>query len=232
MKRFYKTVDVVSEPDALAIHLDGRPVRTPAKHALTLPTRALADAVAGEWRDQPDQIDTASMPLTRLANTAIDRVVLHRNSVIAEIAGYGETDLVCYRTDDAGELRRRQDAGWGPLVDWLKGDHDIALSVTTGLLPLPQSEGALRNLKQHIETYNEFVLSGLHMVTAACGSVAIGLAVAEGRLDGVAAWELSLIDETWQIEQWGEDEEATKRRETLRTDIGAAATFLTLCRET
>lgn len=230
MKRFYKSVGIAPEESGFSVRLDDRPVKTPAKNGLLLPNRPLADAVAAEWDAQAEDIDAHSMRLTRLANSAIDRVTEHRLAVIAEIAGFAGTDLVCYRAAEPIALAQRQADGWGPLVDWVAERHDIDLNITTGLLPVAQSDGSAKAVQRALESFDEFSLAGLHLVTSACGSVVIGLAVADGRIDGTAAWELSLIDETFQIEEWGEDPEATKRRAGLLEDITAAAEYLRLCK--
>lgn len=229
MKRFYKSAGVNGTGDGFAVELDGRPVKTPAKNALLLPSSALADAIAAEWNAQGDEVDASCMRLTRLANSAIDRVVEHRQAVVAEIAGYAETDLVCYRASEPDTLVRRQQEGWGPLIDWIQDVHGVELYTTTGLLPVEQPHASFDKIGSVIETFDPFTLAGLHMVTSSCGSVVIGLAVQAGRADGVGAWELSLIDETHQIEEWGEDPEATKRRQGLLDEIVAAAEFLRLC---
>ena len=231
MKRFYTNVSVDAAEDGFSIQLDGRPVKTPAKNPLCLPNRLLADAVAGEWQSQEAEIVPATMPLTRLANSAVDRVAVHRNAVIDEIAGYGTTDLLCYRVDGPEELRRRQDDDWDPLLAWLREERGIALTVTDGLLPVTQGESDMSSIRECVAGYDAFVLAGLHAVTTGSGSVVLGLATAAGRIDGNQAWTYSLLEETWQIEEWGEDAEATARRENLRVDLEAAGAFLALLRD-
>lgn len=230
MKKFYKAAAAVETDQGYAVQLDGRPVKTPAKNVLNVPSRALADAIAAEWDAQEEDIDAHEMRLTRLANSAIDRVVEHRESVISEIAGYAETDLVCYRAESPQGLAQEQEAGWGPLVSWIHDRYGVDLEVTTGLLPIAQSSACLDTIRAAVGEFDVFSLAGLHMVTVSSGSVVIGLAVADERIDGTAAWELSLIDETFQLTEWGEDPDATKRRAGLRDDIAAGAAFLRLCR--
>jgi chaperone required for assembly of F1-ATPase len=231
MKRFYKEVSVEPVDGAYAVRLDGRQVKTPAKRALRLPGAALADAVAAEWAAQESEIDAHGMRLTRLTNTAIDRVADHRAAVVGEIGRYAETDLVCYRADAPEELARRQKEAWDPLVRWIGDRHGVALAVTDGLSPVAQPAQSLRRVSDVVGGFDDFSLAGLHMVTSACGSVVIGLAVADAALGGEAAWSASLVDETFQIEEWGEDAEATRRREALLADIEAAARFLALVRQ-
>lgn len=230
MKRFYKAAAAVEADQGYSVQLDGRPVKTPAKNVLNVPRRALADAIAAEWETQGEDIDAHEMRLTRLANSAIDRVVEHRDSVISEIAGYIETDLVCYRAESPDGLAKEQEAGWGPLVSWIHERHGVVLEITTGLLPIAQSAACIDTVRAAVCEFDVFSLAGLHMVTVSSGSVVIGLAVADDRIDGTAAWELSLIDETFQLTEWGEDPDATKRRAGLRDDIAAGAAFLRLCR--
>ncbi|MEK9646196.1 MAG: ATP12 family protein [Alphaproteobacteria bacterium] len=231
MKRFYKAVSVAAADDGtLAVHLDGRPVKTPAKNELRLPGEDLARAVAAEWQEQGEEVDPPSMRLTRLANSAIDRVAANRDHVVGEIAAYAETDLLCYRASEPDQLAARQSAGWDPVLAWLADSHGIKLEVTEGVLPAAQSGDTIEATLRIVGGYDDFTLSGLHMATSATGSVVLGLAVAAGRIGGTEAWELSLIDETWQIEQWGTDSEATRRRDGLKAEIEAAAEFLSFCR--
>lgn len=230
MKRFYEAVDIAEGPDGIAIHLDGRPVRTPAKKTLRLPSERLARAVAAEWEAQDEEVDPRSMRLTRLANTALDRVAQQRAAIVDEIAAYAETDLVCYRAAEPEELARRQADAWDPLVDWARERHGMSLAVTDGLLPAVQTDESLNAARAALEALDDFVLTAVHTATTACGSVVLGLAVAEDRIDARTAWELSLVDESWQIEKWGEDPEAVRRREGLLAEITAAAAFIGLCR--
>lgn len=233
MKRFYKSVTVAAAKDdaGFAIELDGRPIKTPGKRALRLPNPALAEAVAGEWRAQDEEIDPPSMRLTRLANTSVDRVDGRQDAVIEEIARYGETDLVCYRAESPERLVERQRAAWDPLLRWLELDRGVSLDIVAGVMPVSQSPENLAGLRAAVSEFDSFSLTGLHMVTAASGSVVIGLAVADGHLDGEAAWKASLTDEFFQIDEWGDDPEAAKRRDMLLADISGAARFLELCRQ-
>jgi chaperone required for assembly of F1-ATPase len=214
--------------EGFSVTLDGKSVKTPAKNILVLPKMEIAVAVAAEWEAQGEEIDTNSMRLTRLANSAIDRVAVYRDAVIDEIAGYAGTDLVSYRASEPDTLVLRQQAGWDPLVLWLEDSHGIVLRTTTGVFPVNQNACALGGLRYILEEFDSFALAGLHKVTASCGSIVIGLAVQAGRIDGMSAWELSLIEETYQIEEWGEDPEATIRRQGLRDEIVAATEFLRL----
>jgi chaperone required for assembly of F1-ATPase len=168
------------------------------------------------------------MPLTRLAATAIDRTAPHRDKVVNEIAGYAGTDLVCYRADRPAALARRQAAVWQPLLDWATARYDAALAVTAGVVPRAQSPAALRAYAAAVAAQDSFTLTALHLLTAGCGSLVIALAVLEGRLGADEAFAASQLDETFQLEAWGEDAEAAARRRALAADIEAAAQFLAL----
>jgi chaperone required for assembly of F1-ATPase len=230
VRRFYRNAVVAERGGGFAIALDGKPVRTPAKADLILPTRALAEAVADEWQGQGDDIRPQSMCLTRLASTGIDRVGPQREAVIEEIAAYAATDLVCYRAEGPWELTKREDAAWRPLLDWAARRYRARLRVAAGVVPLDQSPAPLQRLKRAAAAMDDMTLTGLHHATAACGSLVIGLALAEGHIDAARALELSLVDETFQIERWGEDGLQARRRENLRQDIASAARFMELCR--
>jgi chaperone required for assembly of F1-ATPase len=231
MKRFYRDVDTGGEQGEIQVLLDGSPVRTPAKNLLILPTQALGDAIAAEWLGQAETVDPAAMGLTRLANSALDTVRRDRDHTITEIARFTATDLVCYRASDPDDLAARQNEAWQPLVDWVATEFRAELAVTDGLLPVAQSNTCLSALQGAIEAFDDFPLTGLHAATAACGSVVLGLALGHGRIDGATAWEYSLIDESFQIERWGEEDDATERRAALRRDISSAAEFLDLSRD-
>lgn len=230
MKRFYKEVAVDSGDEGYAVTLDRRPVRTPAKQPLMLPTRALADAIAGEWQEQQDQIRPQTMPMMQLASTAIDRVRPRRDAVINEIAAYAETDLLCYRADSPTELVARQAQEWQPVLDWAAGQFDASLSVTEGVVPVPQPPGAVRALRTAVAGCDEFVLSALYSLTMVSGSLVLALAVRDSALDPEAAFDASHLDEEWQASIWGSDPQAESRRQRSRAEILSAAAFLALLR--
>ena len=228
MRRFWREARVVEEDRGFAIALDDRPVRTPGKRTLIVPTKALADAIAAEWNAQEKEVEPSEMPLTRLANSAVDGVVFRRDDVIDAIARHGDTDLICYRADEPPELVERQSAAWQPLVEWLAAEFGIRLVVVSGVVPAAQSPATLATLRSAVSVFEDFPLTGLHAAAAACGSLVIALALARGRLDSDAAWSLSQLDETYQIDKWGEDPEAVDRRARLRADIDAASRFMDL----
>jgi chaperone required for assembly of F1-ATPase len=228
MKRAYKQAAARAAGGGWGVALDGRPMRTPAKHELIVPSAALAEAIAAEWDAQQDEIRPATMPLTRLAATAIDRTRTQRELVVAEAANYAGTDLVCYRAEHPPALIARQHAEWQPLIDWAMQRYDAALAVTSGVVPQPQSPAALKAFAAAVAAQDDFRLTALHTMTTACGSLVIALALMERRLDAASAFAVSQLDETFQIEAWGEDAEATARRKSLAEDIEAAARFVQL----
>lgn len=231
MKRFYKAVTVAPIEAGYAVQLDDKPLRTPAKAPLTLPSRALAEAVAAEWRGQGEELRLDDLPLTRLASTAIDLVTPRRPEVVAEVARYAGTDLVCYRAGHPPELAARQHEAWQPLIDWATLRYDAPLEVTAGIVPIAQAPTTLRALTAAVEAYASLELAALHMATAACGSLVVALALLEGRLDVEGAFAAAQLDETFEIEQWGEDAEQMQRRAALKDDMAVAHRFVGLLRQ-
>lgn len=230
LRRFYKAATVGEVPGGFAVFLDGKQLKTPAGAPMVLARRPLAEALAAEWEAQAEEVRPGEMPIMRLLSTALDRVTAAPEPVVAEIAGYGETDLVCYRVEHPPELARRQQAVWQPLVDWAVLHYDAPLAVTTAILPLPQPAGALAALRAAVARLDPLALAGLHAAVAACGSLVLGLALLEGRIDAQTAWEASQLEEGWQIERWGGDEESARRRAALRADIEATARYFRLLR--
>lgn len=230
MRRVYEAADVLPVEGGYAVALDGRRVITPGKRDLVLPTEPLAAAIAAEWNAQTGEIRPAQMPLSRLANTAIDRVPLHRDRIVEETAAYAGTDLVCHRAAHPPALASRQHAVWQPLLDWAAGQFDAPLEVTTGVVPRPQPESSLKSFALAVAEHDDFALAALHAATTACGSLVIALALFENRLDAEGAFAAAQLDESYEIENWGEDREAAERRRALQADIAAAARFHALCR--
>jgi chaperone required for assembly of F1-ATPase len=230
MKRFYKNASAQAVEGGFGVALDARTLRTPAKLPLVLPRLALAEAIAAEWQDQVDEVRPPTMPLMRLASTAIDLVAKRHADVVAEIANFAETDLVCYRADHPPELVARQHAIWQPLVDWATLRYDAPLMITAGIVPVGQKRATVHALTAAVAAYEPMALTALHAATTASGSLVIALALIEGRLDAEAAFAASQLDESFQIEQWGEDHEAAARRAALKADIAAAARFVALLR--
>lgn len=225
-KRFWKTAEVAPAEGGFAVHLDGRAIQTPAKVPLVVPTRALADRIATEWNGQGEQIRPETMPATRAANAAIDKVRGQIAEVATLVAAYGETDLLCYRAEAPVELRARQDAAWDPLLDWSAKRFGVRWVVLTGVMPQPQPPETLAALREQVARFSAFELTAFHDLVAMSGSLVIGHAVTEGHDAPENLWQVSRIDEDWQIEQWGEDDEAralaTLRRQSF---LDAAAFF-------
>ena len=229
MKRFYKKVAVAETADGFTVHLDGRPVRTPAAKPLVIPGHArLVQTVADEWDAQAEFIRPSQMPITQLAATALDRITGERDAILDQLTNYAETDLLCYRAQSPAGLRRRQDEGWQPLLDWLKAEIGAELHVTDSIVAIEQPPHALVTVRSHFDGLSLWHLTAAQAATAAAGSAVLGLALAKGRLSGQQVYDLSQIDDAWQVEQWGEDDEATQRRQNLLNDILNAGRLLDL----
>ena len=228
MKRFYKKAAAAAQDGVFSILLDGRPVRTPNKGLLHLPSEGLADAIAGEWDAQAETIEPASMPLTQLASTAIDRVAPQKQAVAAEIARYAETDLLCYRADGPQVLVQRQKEAWQPLLDWLAAEHGARLTVTAGIQPVQQPADAVAKVREAVAGFGHFPMAALSSATSSMGSVVLGLALVSGRISAQKAAEAAFIDEVFQLEQWGSDKDEEARLSRLRSELDAVERFLTL----
>ncbi len=230
MKRVYKAVTVAEAENGFAVLLDGKTVKSPARRNLCLPNRALAEAVAAEWDAQAEAVDPRSMPLMSLVATTADRVETQRDYVIKTIADYAGSDMLCYRAEEPADLVLRQVESWDPLLDWAADALGARLRVTTGIMPIQQDGAALGAIKGVVAGYEALAMTALHEMTAISGSVVIGLAIAEGHIGAEAGVDAAQLDETFQIEQNGEDEEAMERLAGLRTDLLVAAEFLRLGR--
>jgi chaperone required for assembly of F1-ATPase len=228
MRRFYKTVSVEPVAGGHAIRLDGRPVKTPARAELVLPTPALAAAVVAEWEAQGDKIDPWSMPLTGLANAAIDKVAADPAAFAQMVTVYAETDVVCYRADHPPALVGHQAETWDPLIDWAQQRYDVEFEIVHGIMHQPQPDATVERLSAAIREYGAYQLAALQPLVTIAGSLVIALALAEGEIDGRVAFDAAHLDELWQVEQWGEDELARQTRESRSNDFRAAARFLGL----
>jgi chaperone required for assembly of F1-ATPase len=230
MKRFWREVSVAAAGDGWGIRLDARPLRTPARRPLVMPTEALASAVAEEWRAQRAEVDAASMPLTRLATTVIDLMPARRADAVAEAVGFAGTDLLCYRAEAPVELAVRQAKAWQPWLDWAERTLGARLEATVGVVAIAQDPAALASLAARVEALDDWRLVGLHAAVTLSGSLILGLAVEAGALTSEAAFPLALLDELFEIERWGEEAEQKRRHATLRRDLDAASRFLDLIR--
>ena len=230
MKRFYKQTGVALAERGFSIQLDGKPMRTPAKQILVVPTEPLAEAIAAEWAAVPEatEINATLLPLTRLAATGLDRVVSRREEVVADTAKYAGSDLLCYRSTAPDSLVKLQHDTWQPLLDWAADKYGARLQVVSGISFVQQADDALAKLRQAVAAHSDLALSALYNLTHAAGSLVIALAIAEGRLSSQEASAAAQVDETYQIERWGDDPLAVKRREGVARDIDAGARFLAL----
>jgi len=223
-KRFWKDVTIEDR----GIRLDGRVLKTPARAELLLPTDALAHAVAEEWRQVEGEIDPHTMPLTGLANAAIDRIAPDPAAFAAGLARYAEGDLLCYRADHPAELATRQSDMWDAPLDWARARYDVDFRVTAGIVHVDQPKETVQRLAMAIAARDAFHLAGLSPLITLSGSLVLALAIAEGAMTEHDAWEAAELDDLWQVEQWGEDVLATAAREDKRRDFRAAARFLGL----
>jgi chaperone required for assembly of F1-ATPase len=207
-QRFWTDTRVEAVDGGFTVRLDGRAVKTPAKTLLVVPTRAMAERIAAEWDAQQGKVDPRTMPWTRSANAAIDKVATQFAEVATLLAAYGDTDLLCYRADGPAELAARQTDGWDPLLAWSATALDAPLTATVGVMPVGQPAESLARLTARITQMTAFQLTGFHDLVAISGSLVLALAVADRRLSAPEAWHLSRLDEHWQAEVWGRDEEA------------------------
>lgn len=208
-KRFWKSASVVAIDQGFGVQLDGRPVKTPSKKMLIVPTQAMAQAVAAEWDAQTGLIRPDLMPMTRYANSAIEKVAPQFHAVADHLATYGETDLLCYRATSPQELIDRQAAAWDAWLEWSAQEFRAPLTATSGVMYIPQPAPSLANLRAQMNAMTAYHLSAFHDLVAVSGSLILALALAKGRINADQAYVLSRIDEQWQIEQWGQDEEAS-----------------------
>jgi chaperone required for assembly of F1-ATPase len=225
-KRFYNSVDVKDDALRFAILLDTKPIKTPSGNALIAPTRALAVAVADEWRAQIDRIVPDTMPLTKALNTALDRVAANRDAVIDDLAKYATDDLLCYRAAHPEELVRRQSAAWNPWLDWAAEHFGARLSVVVGVVHVDQPTEALARLRAAIATHDEFRLTALHTAVTLTGSAVLGLAFTAKALTPEETLAAAHVDETYQAELWGRDAEAETVRTRRLDELRAARRFI------
>jgi chaperone required for assembly of F1-ATPase len=203
-------------------------VKTPARAELVLPTPALAAAVAAEWKAQGDEVDPRAMPLTGLANAAIDRVAPDVSAFAEALATYAETDLLYYRADSPAVLIGHQAESWDPLIDWAQQRYDVGFEIVHGIMHQPQSSETVERLAAAVHTQDAWRLAALQPLVTIAGSLIVALALAEGEIGVDDAFAAAHLDELWQVEQWGENELARQTREHRRADFRAAARFLAL----
>lgn len=216
-KRFWKEAGVEQRTDGFQIALDGRPVRTPAKQVLMVPTHGFAQKIADEWQAQTEAVDPSTMPWTRSANAAIDKVATQRSEVEAHLISYAMTDLLCYRADGPESLVQRQIQAWDPVLDWAEATYGVRLNVTSGVMPVEQDDSIATKLRTPMTQMNDFQLTGFHDLVTISGSYLLGLQSTLSDTDAAAVWAHSRVDEDWQSEQWGVDEEAAEAAEVKKS---------------
>jgi chaperone required for assembly of F1-ATPase len=234
MKRFYKETAVEAAEGGYRVLLDGRPMRTPAKSILSVPTSELAEAIATEWREVPEKADinVTHLPLTRLAATGIDRVTTQRQRVIDDTSKYAASDMLCYRASDPVSLVARQHAAWQPLLDWANERYGAKLAVATAMVFVTQPADALAKLEEAVAAHSDLALSALFNLTHIAGSIVVALAISEKRLNADQAFVAAQLDELYQIERWGDDPIAAERHAGIVKEIAAGTRFLDLLADT
>lgn len=231
-KRFWQNTDVSAVEGGWTVTLDGRGVKTPAKTPLAVPTEALARAIAAEWQAQEDKVNPATMPFTRMANSALDKVATQHAEVAEMLSAYGDSDLLCYRADGPEGLVDRQNAAWDPLLDWADTALGARLEPRVGVIHAPQDAKVLGDLSQKVAALDPFALAAFHDLVSLSGSLVIAFAVAKDHLSAEDAWLCSRVDEAWQEEQWGEDEEASALAAYKKGEFLHAARFYSLSTKT
>jgi chaperone required for assembly of F1-ATPase len=230
MKRFWTSADVAEADGGFAVVLDGRPVKTPAKQGLILPTKALAQAVAEEWDAQEEKVDPEAMPLTRLSNSAVDKVAKQHGDVAAMLAEYGGSDLLCYRAERPDELIRRQSAAWDSMLGWARDTHGIELVTQGGVMPVAQPDASLAKMSELTHALDPFELTAFHELVTLSGSWILGYAALTELEAPDSLWNRTIVDELWQEEQWGADEEALESRDVKRAAFLIGHRYNVLCR--
>ena len=228
MKRFWKQADAVERDGGWGVELDGKPLRTPARDLLTVPTKALAEAIASEWNEVGDKIDPGTLPLTGLANAAVDRVTPDKEAFAKGIARYAEADLACYRAEGPSALVDRQTESWDALIGWGRRRFDVDFRTTRGIVHVDQPAATVDRLSHAVAALDPFRLAGLSPLVTISGSLLAALGVLEGTLMPDQAWDAVTVDDRWQLEQWGSDAEAEAAIDNRRRNFMAAARFLEL----
>lgn len=229
MKRFWSQATIEHSDRGYAILLDGRAVKTPAKSNLIVPTEKMARAIAAEWDAQTKAVQPDTMPITRAANSAIDKVRVQFDEVTDLILAYGEADLLYYRADTPTALVERQNEQWNPLVDWAKSRYGVTPVIGQGVMYVAQEPDILAKVAPVVKKMSEFQVAAFHDLVGITGSLILGLAVFDGFVSAATAWNLSRVDEDWQIEQWGQDDEAEIVAGQKQASMVDADTFLQLC---
>jgi len=228
IKKFYKKATVVGKKAPFNVALDGRKIKTPLKSVLEIPTKALAKAIAGEWNEQSDFIEITQMYLTKYANIALDQVGLRKEETVDEITAYASSDLVCYRADTPQGLVDRQSLSWDPVLEWAENSHNLNFICVAGIIYTSQPVSSLGLFHDLLSSRDNHSLTVVHNITTLIGSALLALSVVEGEISSDECWSAAHIDEDWNIEQWGTDEDASARREQRRAEFDGLLTFYNL----
>jgi chaperone required for assembly of F1-ATPase len=231
IKPAFKDVTVAPAESGFAVRIDDKPLKTPAGIAMVAPTRAMAEAIAAEWRATSGRPRPAALPITRMAGTALDRIARHRTEIEQQLLAYAETELLCHRAEEPSDLVTRQLQVWQPLLDWLARRHDALLVVTAGVRPQPQRSDSLAALRTVLAGLDVWPLAALSVAVSSSGSLVIGLALVDGHLEADAAFVAAELESAYQIERWGEDAEAAAHRAEVRADLALVERFLKLLAE-
>ena len=227
-KKHYDIAGYKTANNGYAITLDGQRINTHGGLSFIVPSEELASAIAKEWNSQDKHINPATMPITALCCTALDFVSLNVNQTVNELLHYAETDLLCYRSDDSIQLKNIQNTYWQPLLEWIEKTYDSRFSITSGIVPIKQSQDTILKLRRVIESLDHFHLTALTSITKITGSLIIGLCVVGGEVNANDALEVSQVDENWQRKKWGEDPEEMKRLNSLNKELFEIKSFLDL----
>jgi chaperone required for assembly of F1-ATPase len=229
VKRFWKNAQIIPADEEHGVELDGRPVKLPSGKPLVVPFHLLAEAIANEWANAPQDFSPDDLPLTRLASTAQERIAPHRSDIVNQLAAYGMNDLLCYRADAPEDLVTRQRNTWDPWLQWAAATHGVVLLSTTGLVPINQPASAGEALHQILSTSSDYTIAALGVIVPALGSLLLGLALTARAIDPQGACDAACLDELWQEEQWGTDQEAIARRAKILADVAVSTQFMYLC---
>ncbi len=231
IKRFYNEVAVAETPEGFAVHLDGRPARTPARVVMLLPTRAAAELVAAEFAAQGEYFNPASMPVMRLVNTAIDGVASDPQAVLEDIQRFASGDMLFYRAESPERLVQRQADIWDPILDWAREVLGARFILSEGVVHVEQPRESIAAVGRHLSARSEpLLLASLHVMTTLTGSALVALAVEHGEIDAEQGWTAAHVDEDWNIEQWGEDFEAAARRASRKAEMMSAVNLIAALR--
>lgn len=231
MKRFYKQAAVAGGESGYAVQLDGRPVRTPARNPLCVPAQALAAAIAAEWEAQGETINPVTMPLNALAEGALDQVIRERDRIIARIAAFSDSDMLCYRAGaEQAALAAHQAEQWDPLLDWARSRYDISFHLVNGIIHKPQPDETIDRLTAAVAAQDDFAIAAMLSLVGLTGSLVATLALVEEAFDPLTVWYQVNLEELWQEQQWGADELAVQNRTVRETAYLAAIRFLALSR--